>query len=128
MSRFIEIKNISGKKILIRIDSLKCVKENDENEATLLLEDGRMDTTTPYLTIKQALSGEILQIPRELGTLPFLRKKRVRCINTNVIYASIGEAARAFEVTPSALSRHLSGKSETCCGCRFEIVEGSANE
>lgn len=49
-------------------------------------------------------------------------KKRVRCIETRKIYASIADAARAHGVTPAAMSAHLSGRIRAVKGFRFELT------
>ena len=49
--------------------------------------------------------------------------KRVICIETNVIYPSITEAANDYGVTIYAISRALRGKAETSCGKHWKYCE-----
>lgn len=49
-------------------------------------------------------------------------KKRVRCIDLDVEYESITEAAKAIAVSQSTLSNHLIGKNKTCKGLHFEFI------
>lgn len=43
-----------------------------------------------------------------------------RCLETGQLFTTQGEAARAFELSPSILSDHLSGKIENAGGFHFE--------
>lgn len=54
---------------------------------------------------------------------------KVRCIETGVIYRSIGEASRAHNFTQSNLQQHFRGKTKKCAGFTFEkiIEETHAN-
>lgn len=54
---------------------------------------------------------------------------KVRCIETGVIYRSVGEAARAHNFTQSNLHQHFRGKTKKCAGFTFEkiIEEPHAN-
>ncbi|NCB03839.1 MAG: hypothetical protein EOM67_17040 [Spirochaetia bacterium] len=49
------------------------------------------------------------------------RLKRVRCIETGVVYESISEAGRAYGVRTIAISRVCNGERNTCKGLRFEF-------
>lgn len=50
---------------------------------------------------------------------------KVRCIETGVIYRSIGEASKAHNFTRANLHRHFRGKTKKCAGFTFEkIIEG----
>lgn len=51
------------------------------------------------------------------------RGKRVRCIETDVIYNSIGEAAKAINRSISSLSNCLAGRTKTCGGYHWEFVD-----
>ena len=50
-------------------------------------------------------------------------RKKVRCIETGIIYNSIKEAAESMGLTISALSHHLRGKTKSCGGYHWEYVE-----
>ena len=49
--------------------------------------------------------------------------KKVRCIETKIIYKSINEAAEAIGKTRQALSMCLNGKTKTCGGFHWEFVD-----
>lgn len=48
--------------------------------------------------------------------------KKVKCIETGIIYNSGAEAARTFNVTPPAIRHACGGRSKTCCGYHWEWV------
>lgn len=50
------------------------------------------------------------------------KKKKIRCIETDVIYNSIGEAAKAINRSISSLSCCLTGRQKTCGGFHWEYV------
>ena len=49
--------------------------------------------------------------------------KKVRCIETGVIYNSINEAAEAIGKAASSLSNCLAGRRKTCGGFHWEFVD-----
>ena len=49
--------------------------------------------------------------------------KRVCCIETNIIYESVSEAARVINRKSPALSSCLNGKSKTCGGYHWEYID-----
>ena len=48
--------------------------------------------------------------------------KKVRCIETNIIYSSIGEAANAINKDVSGIGKCCNGKQKTCGGYHWEFV------
>jgi len=52
-----------------------------------------------------------------------VNKKRVRCIETGVIYDSGKEAAEAMGLDPSHISKVCRGKLKSHKGFHFEFVE-----
>ena len=49
--------------------------------------------------------------------------RRVICIETGEIYESLNDAARAINRKVQAMSRHLSGKYQTCAGLHFKYYD-----
>jgi len=48
--------------------------------------------------------------------------KSVRCIETNIVYDTIGQAAEELGVSTSAVSQNCKGVSKTCKGLHFIFV------
>lgn len=48
--------------------------------------------------------------------------KPVRCVETDVVYESVTQAAEIFGVSDSAIGNAASGKREKTCGCHWEFV------
>lgn len=51
------------------------------------------------------------------------KKKPVMCIETGIVYSSISETARAFNVTKESISGHLHGKCKTIKNMHFKFVD-----
>lgn len=50
-------------------------------------------------------------------------RKRVRCIETGIVYESVSEAAKAIGITQGALSNCLAGRTKTCGGYHWEYIK-----
>lgn len=50
-------------------------------------------------------------------------KKPVMCIETGVIYSSVSETARAFNVTKESISCHLHGRCKTIKNMHFKFID-----
>ncbi len=50
--------------------------------------------------------------------------RKIRCVETGVVYASVREAAEAFGVTVSAIGNVASGRREKSCGYHWEFFDG----
>ena len=48
--------------------------------------------------------------------------KKVRCIDTDIVYSSISEAARQLGISAGNISQCCNGKSKTCGGYHWEFV------
>lgn len=49
-------------------------------------------------------------------------KKRVKCMETGVVYESLAEAAMALNCSSQLLWRALNGRTETCRGYHWDYV------
>lgn len=50
------------------------------------------------------------------------KSKKVRCVETNIIYKSIKEAGMATGTAPTGISNMLNGRAKRCNGLTFEYV------
>lgn len=64
------------------------------------------------------------QVGRTLGSL---RKKSVVCLDDNLIFQSVNEAALYYHVAPSTLVGHLRGHQKTCANKRFEYIHSCSS-
>ena len=48
--------------------------------------------------------------------------KQIRCIEDNLVFSSLGEAAEHYAVNPATLCGQLNGRQKTCRGKHFEYV------
>lgn len=51
------------------------------------------------------------------------RDKRIKCIETNEIYPSLKEASQAMNLTRSAISNCIKGRSKTAAGYTWEYID-----
>ena len=54
------------------------------------------------------------------------QRRRVRCINNNIIYGSLQEAAQAVGVGKTAISNCLNGRSKSCAGYEWSYYDVDA--
>ena len=54
--------------------------------------------------------------------------KRVKCVETELVFDSIKSAAESVGVWPETLGRHLKGRAKTCGGYHWEYVEKGDTE
>lgn len=52
-----------------------------------------------------------------------IRKKKIRCIESGIIYDSLTEASKAMSVCSTAINNCLKKRSKTCCGYTWEYVD-----
>ena len=57
---------------------------------------------------------------KRVGTI---RKKKIRCIESGIIYDSLTEASKAMSVCSTAINNCLKKRSKTCCGYTWEYVD-----
>ena len=50
-------------------------------------------------------------------------KKKVRCIELNIIFGSVKEASEYIETDPTSISACLRGRQKTTCGYHWEYVD-----
>ena len=66
---------------------------------------------------------EKLDISKRMSELSKKWAKRVVCIEDNIIFESITEGAKYYNVSKHTLSGHLRNKQHTCAGKHFKFVD-----
>ena len=67
-----------------------------------------------FMNVKDALSREYPNIGN---------KKKIKCLDTGVIYNSIQEAARTHKIQRNGIQNCLRGKAYTCGGLRWKEIK-----
>lgn len=124
MSNFIEILTVQNCNILVNIDDISEVHNSDIGAVILKRTNGEfIKTVIPYEKVRSML----LENADGRETFRHNRPKRVKCIETGVVYPSMHAAAKAFHVNQASITHHLNGRAKTCRGCHFEYVEEGEN-
>ena len=55
-------------------------------------------------------------------------KKSIICINDGVVYRSVSEAAKAYNVTQGGVSKQLTGQRKSVKGYYFKAISGNESE
>ena len=54
------------------------------------------------------------------------QRRRIRCINNNIVYGSLEEAAQAVGVGKTAISNCLNGRTKSCAGYKWSYADVEA--
>ena len=52
-------------------------------------------------------------------------RKKIKCVETGIIYNSVEEAAKEYNITGNAISACARGDNKTCMGYHWAYVEGN---
>lgn len=74
--------------------------------------------------ISEALSGK--PRPAVSGDKNPSAKKIIN-LDTKEIFGCIKDAVKKYNISTNSLSRHLNGKTKTCCGCTWEFYDINKN-
>lgn len=80
-----------------------------------------LSTNTVYSRLKNGW-----EIEKVLSTKLFKtgkKERKVKCVETGVIYNSVNECADDFFIDPSNIRNNARGKTRSCYGFHFEYVE-----
>lgn len=66
-------------------------------------------------SVEKALSKKLYK-PGKMG-------RKVKCVETGVIYNSVNECANVFYIEPANIRNCASGRTKSCCGHHFEYVD-----
>lgn len=122
--------------------NIKKVINLSTNKVYNLMTDAEKDTNTPYQSISKCCRREQKSANNYFWAyydeynndkeykLYFdklvkgykSKNKKVRNIDTNMIFKSLSEAGLYYGVDHSAISRACQGKVKTSCGCRWEFI------
>ena len=61
------------------------------------------------------------------GKVPKNKCKQIRCLDTNVVFESISQAARDLNISAGGICSMLKGRRKTAGGYRFEYIKGDAD-
>lgn len=54
--------------------------------------------------------------------------KMIMCVNDGTVYSSFSEAAKSYNTTRSAISKHVNGKLKSVKGLRFVEIMGDETQ
>ena len=94
------------------------IDENKENNHVENLEWCSREYNINYGERTQKTKNKIKDFNIETGK----PKRKVRCIETGIVFESINEASRHYNINQSNLIKCLKGRKETCGGYHWEYV------